>query len=188
MKFVRFLLVVLCCGALVFIVWRLRPNPDARVLAWMPEIRTAAAEVDLDPYLLAGLVYAESRGKEDAVSKVGALGLCQLMPPTAAELAQQLEVSGPPYSPADNLRMGATYLAKMLKRHDGDVDLALLAYRLGPTALARQMEAAGGQRAWLQDLQARSPSPWAYRTQILEARQRYAKRFQVVAPHPSSQS
>jgi len=150
------------------------PHADTRVLDWMPQIRNAAAANEVDPNLLAGLVYSESRGKADSVSRVGALGLCQLMPPTAAELAAQMEIAGPPYSPEDNLRMGARYLAKMLKRHDGDVDLALLSYRLGPARVDRQMKAAGGREAYFQGLQEKSPSPWDYRSQILEARQRYA--------------
>ncbi|MHC4379980.1 MAG: lytic transglycosylase domain-containing protein [Planctomycetota bacterium] len=150
------------------------PDADSRVLAWMPEIRQACAESGIDPFLLAGLVYAESRGDEDAVSSIGALGLCQLMPPTAAELAGQMGIPDPPYSAADNLRMGARYLSKMLRRHDGDVDLALLSYRLGPTGVDRRIQAAGGKEAWFQDLQGNLPSPWGYRDQILEAQTRYA--------------
>lgn len=153
-----------------------RPQPDARVLTWMPQIRAAAAEAGIDPDLLAGLVYAESRGKADAVSRVGALGLCQLMPPTAAELAAGLHIEGPPYTPADNLRMGATYLAQMLRQRQGDLDLALLSYRLGPSRASRRMEEAGGRDAWFRLLQQRDPSPWGYRDQILEARTRYASR------------
>lgn len=154
-------------------VWFL-PNSDAKVLDWMPQIQIAAAENQIDSNLLAGVVYAESRGKADSLSSVGALGLCQLMPPTAAELAGQMKIPGPPYAPEDNLRMGARYISKMLKRHNGDVDLALLSYRLGPARVDRQMKAAGGREAYFESLQSKSPSPWAYRDQILEARQRYA--------------
>ncbi|MDA0667910.1 MAG: lytic transglycosylase domain-containing protein [Planctomycetota bacterium] len=151
-----------------------RPHSDAKVLAWMPQIQIAASENQIDPNLLAGLVYAESRGNAASISKVGALGLCQLMPPTAAELAGQMDIEGPPYDPQDNLRMGARYLSKMLSRHNGNLDLALLSYRLGPARVDRQMKAAGGQEAYFESLQAKSPTPWAYRDQILEARQRFA--------------
>lgn len=151
-----------------------RPQSDARVLEWMPQIQIAASENQIDPHLLAGLVFAESRGKEASVSSVGALGLCQLMPTTAAELAGQMNIEGPPYAPEDNLRMGARYLSKMLSRHNGNVDLALLSYRLGPARVDRQKKAAGGQEAYFESLQSKSPTPWAYRDQILEARQRYA--------------
>ena len=160
--------------ALVILGLQAWPDNDARVLDWMSQIRQAAAESSVDPNLLAGLVFAESRGDEDAVSSIGALGLCQLMPSTAGELAGQMKIEGPPYAPLDNLRMGARYLSKMLRRHDGDVDLALLCYRLGPTGVDRRIKAAGGKEAWFQDLQENLPSPWGYRDQILEAQKRYA--------------
>lgn len=167
-------LFVLAGVILLLVGYLYRPHSDTKVLEWMPQIRIAAAESQVDPNLLAGLVYAESRGKAYSVSSVGALGLCQLMPPTAAELAGEMGVAGPPYEPEDNLRMGARYLSKMLKRHHGSVDLALLSYRLGPARVDRQMKAAGGEAAYFESLQVKSPSPWAYRDQILEARQRYA--------------
>ena len=179
---------VLSGAVMVLVGWLLWPDEDQRVLDWAPEIHAAAAEAGIDPALLAGLVYAESRGQADAVSSVGAMGLCQLMPPTAGELAEQLDIPGPPYSAADNLRMGATYLAKMRRRWDGDLDLAILSYRLGPARVRRQMEAAGGQEAYFAELQGKSPTPWAYRDQILEAQQRYAELLPTAAlPSPAAE-
>lgn len=168
--------------AMVVLGLRLWPDEDARVLEWMPLMQVAAVEAGIDPFLLAGLVYAESRGDAEAVSSVGALGLCQLMPATAAELAGQMGIEGPPYAPEDNLRMGATYLAKMMRRHGGDVDLGLLCYRLGPARVDRRIEAAGSREAWFQVLQEDTPSPWGYRDQILEARQRYADASEDASP------
>lgn len=165
---------VLSGAVMVLVGWLLWPDEDQRVLDWMPQIQQAAAEAGIDPALLAGLVFAESRGQADAVSSVDAMGLCQLMPPTAAELAGEMDIQGPPYSALDNLRMGARYLAKMRRRWDGDLDLAILSYRLGPTRVRRQMEAAGGQEAYFAELQGKSPTPWAYRDQILAAQKRYA--------------
>jgi soluble lytic murein transglycosylase len=151
----------------------------SRVLDWKPEIAAAAAEHGIDPALLAGLVYAESRGREDAVSSIGALGLCQLIPTTAAEEAGLQGIAGPPYSPEDNLRLGAGYLARMFKRWDGDEDLAVLSYRLGPTGVARRMEEAGGREAWLQAIQDDQPSPWSYRAQIARMQEHYRDEFET---------
>ena len=50
-----------------------------RVADLLPQIKVAATESGIDPYLLAGLVYAESRGKADALSSVEAGGYCQLL-------------------------------------------------------------------------------------------------------------
>ncbi len=146
-----------------------------RVEGWAPEIRRAAAEAGLaEPWLLAGLVLAESRGRPEALSPAGAAGLGQLLPGTADEVADRHGIPGPPFAPGDNLRLAARYLAFLLERWQGDRDLALLSYRLGPARVARELEAAGGREAWLASLRRRKPSPWDYRTQVL----RFAARFQ----------
>lgn len=144
-----------------------------RVRDWMPEIRIAAEEAGVDPALLAGLVFAESRGRPDAVSSIGAMGLCQLLPSTAAEVAERIGVSGPPYSPQDNLRLGAAYLAQMTRRWDGREDLGVLSYRLGPARVSRQVQAAGSIEAWLDEISSRHPSPWGYLQQVFDLRQRF---------------
>lgn len=153
---------------------RNRTSGFNRVYAWMPDIHTAAAEAGVDPYTLAGLVYAESRGQPGAISSIGALGLCQLMPATAAEVADRIKVEGPPYTPQDNLRLGADYLRHMTAYCDGDVDLAILSYRLGPSRVRRDVAAAGGQEQWFAEISNVRPSPWGYLEQIKEMRARFA--------------
>lgn len=104
-------------------------------------IRTAAEEARLDPALLAALVASESGGDPDAVSRVGARGLCQLMPATAAEEARRIGIAD--YAPerlnepALNLRLGASYLARQLKSFRGQVPFALAAYNAGGTNVRR---------------------------------------------------
>lgn len=147
-----------------------------RVEGWSAEIRAAASEAGLpDPCLLAGLVYAESRGKAEARSEVGAIGLCQLMPGTAAELAARLEVSDPT-KPRANLRLGARYLADRIAASGGDVDLGLLAYRLGPARAEREAAAAGSAAQWVAELRRRQPSPWEYVLQVRRFRDRFHER------------
>lgn len=149
----------------------LRINGVRAVESWMPEIRAASTEAGLpDPFLLAGLVYAESRGHPDSVSSIGALGLCQLVPTTAAEVGQRRDIPYEDASPADNLRLGAWYLAEQIKRFEGDEDLALLAYRLGPNRVRRELDTAGSRAAYITELEGRTPSPWGYRRQVQELR------------------
>jgi hypothetical protein len=84
----------------------------------------------VDPTLLEAVAWQESRGRMNAVSIKGALGVMQLMPGTAAELGVN------PTDLADNIRGGAMYLRRQLDRF-GSVPLALAAYNAGPGAVIR---------------------------------------------------
>ncbi len=99
---------------------------------WEPVIRPAAEKYGLDPNLVAAVIWAESSGDPDAVSKKGARGLMQLLPSTARELGVDNI-----FDPRDNVDGGTHYLRKMLDSHDGDLELALAAYNAGPDAVRR---------------------------------------------------
>jgi soluble lytic murein transglycosylase-like protein len=94
-------------------------------------ISKIAIETGLDPKLLHALVIIESAYNVRAVSPVGARGLTQLMPGTAAELGVR-DV----YDTEQNLRAGARYLAIQIRRFS-DIRLALAAYNSGPNRVAR---------------------------------------------------
>jgi hypothetical protein len=94
-------------------------------------ISKIASETGLDPKLLHALVIIESAYNVRAVSPVGARGLTQLMPGTAAELGVR-DV----YDTEQNLRAGARYLAIQIGRFS-DIRLALAAYNSGPNRVAR---------------------------------------------------
>jgi soluble lytic murein transglycosylase-like protein len=155
-------------------VWLMRDSGFERVADLLPQIKPAAAESSIDPYLLAGLVFAESRGKADALSSVNAGGYCQLLPTTAAEVAGKMQISGPPYTPSDNLRMGAFYLAQMIRRHDGDVTLGLLSYRLGAARVARNIAKFGSAELYIDSMRSKSKTPLSYVEQALDYQQRFA--------------
>ena len=95
-------------------------------------IQPAAAKYDLDPNLVAAVIWAESSGDPNAVSKKGARGLMQLMPATARELGV-----GNVLDPGQNVDGGSHYLRRMLDEHDGDLSLALAAYNAGPDAVRK---------------------------------------------------
>jgi soluble lytic murein transglycosylase-like protein len=94
------------------------------------EIRRVARVHRLDSLLLASVVEAESSFQPDAVSSKGALGLMQLMPFHFDDTEQPLD-------PDVNLEAGASYLAELEHRFDGDLDLVLAAYHAGPAAVER---------------------------------------------------
>src|SRR5438128_12253764 len=98
----------------------------------------AAATYDIalaegvDPVLAFRLVRLESGFNPRAKSREGALGLTQVLPSTARLYAPGLTTSQP-YDRDTNLRLGLRYLHDLLVRYRGRLDLALLAYRRGPS-------------------------------------------------------
>lgn len=80
----------------------------------------------VDPALIRAVIHAESHFKADALSKVGAQGLMQLMPATAKEL----EVVDA-FIPEQNITGGVKHLAKLLRKYHGDISLAAAAYNAG---------------------------------------------------------
>ena len=93
----------------------------------------------------------ESSFNAAAVSPSGALGLMQLLPGTARDVAGRL---GVPFiqdkltrDPAYNVQLGSQYLAEMLQRFGGSYELALAAYNAGPGRVARWLETVGDPRA-----------------------------------------
>lgn len=104
-------------------------------------IQTHAQTVGLEPALLLGLMRQESRFVNTARSGVGAAGLMQLMPATAAETARRVGLVN--FQPAQvndvdiNLRLGSAYLRRVWDAFDGAAPLALAGYNAG-SGRARQ--------------------------------------------------
>ena len=99
-------------------------------------ILEAAAENEIEPEVAYGLVRAESSFENSATSHVGAVGLTQLMPATAAWMepgTTRRELR----DPETNLRIGFKYLRYLMDKYEGDTRLALLAYNRGPGTVDR---------------------------------------------------
>ena len=94
----------------------------------------------VDPELGFRLVRLESEFNPHAVSKVGALGLTQLMPSTA-RLFDKSVTREKLFQPDVNLRVGFRYLRTLLDMYKGNVNLALLAYNRGEDAVWRDVRA-----------------------------------------------
>ena len=116
----------------------LHPNLKSEQLAHVELIRRVAQEEGVDPNLLLAMAWQESALIEKAVSKVGALGLMQLMPETAKELLglDFLPEKPEDISNEDNVRAGAVYIRTQLEKY-GDLASALSAYNAGPGATDR---------------------------------------------------
>lgn len=99
---------------------------------WHEIVSKYAAEYRLPEYLLYALIRSESFFQHRVVSGAGAVGLTQLMPATAADIAKKLKVAD--YSLTDpeiNIRFGAYYLAEMIRRSDNRIMPACFAYNAG---------------------------------------------------------
>jgi soluble lytic murein transglycosylase-like protein len=88
----------------------------------------------VDPELAFRLVRLESNFSVRATSRVGAVGLVQVMPSTAVHFDRTV-TREKLYDPKTNLRIGFRYLRRLIGLYDGDVRLALLAYNLGEKAV-----------------------------------------------------
>jgi soluble lytic murein transglycosylase len=119
--------------------WRIAYPPAFRdeVRRWAPPAR-----VPVD--LVQALMREESALDPRAVSPAGAVGLTQLMVPTAREVARRLRLGR--IGRADltvaslNIRLGARYLGELIRRFDGSVALALAAYNAGGGAVSRWLD------------------------------------------------
>ena len=100
--------------------------------AYAAHVVEAARAHNVDPRLVAAVVGRESSWNPNAVSRVGASGLMQLMPATAQFLGVRNV-----FDPRENIFGGTRYLRKLLDTFGGDVDLALAAYNAGPGAVEK---------------------------------------------------
>jgi soluble lytic murein transglycosylase len=144
-------------------------------------IRASARHNDLDPALVAAVVYAESRFDEHARSSQGAVGLMQVLPETADQIAR--ETGGVAFTTEDledpevNVRYGCYYLRGALDAFDGDVRAAVASYNAGMGAVTgwRAEAAARGRPMRVADIP--FPETRAYVRKVLQARRAYRETY-----------
>jgi soluble lytic murein transglycosylase len=100
------------------------------------ELSQASREEGVDQELLWAVARQESRFSPGVSSPVGAVGLLQLMPETAAELAGRRVSTAELQSPALNARLGARYLRQLQQLWPNQPFLTVASYNAGPGAVA----------------------------------------------------
>ncbi len=148
-------LIVLSAIALLLILAALAAffAVKSRLQLKYPELITKyCEEYDLDPTYVAGVIYTESKFRDRAISRVGARGLMQIMPNTAADIANALGEPFDPenpndleklYDPETSIRYGCYYLRQQLDRFDQNAAVTLAAYNGGPENAAKWLKEYG---------------------------------------------
>ena len=149
-------------------------------LAHADVIREQAADKDLDPALIAGVIYAESRFR-DQTSHAGAKGLMQIMPDTAHYIARKS--GGTAFelrdlaTPQVNISYGSWYLRYLIDRYDGNTTLAVAAYNAGEHNVDTWVERAGGDNSFDPKTDIPFPETRHYVANVLEHRKQYRERY-----------
>ncbi len=141
-------------------------------------IRQQARDKDLDPALIAGVIFAESHFR-DQTSHAGAKGLMQIMPDTADYIAAKSGgiafEQGDLSTPQVNIAYGSWYLRHLLDKYGGREVPALAAYNAGQGNVDRWLAAAPGERLRPTDI------PFAetrhYVAKVLDARDDYRREY-----------
>ncbi|MBI4686181.1 MAG: transglycosylase SLT domain-containing protein [Nitrospirae bacterium] len=117
--------------------------PLSYPLGYMDIIKKASEGDGIDAYLVAALIREESRFDPNAVSRVGAIGLMQIMPSTAKRVNESVNVglkNGSELHDAEkNIMLGTRYLSTLIKRFK-EIPLAVAAYNAGENALQKWLE------------------------------------------------
>ena len=138
-------------------------------------IRQQASAKNLDPALIAAVIYAESRFVENRTSAAGARGLMQVTPATAKDIARKS--GGVAFTTKDlatpqvNIAYGSYQLRHLLDRYDGDEAAALAAYNAGPG----KADAWGGASLRVADIPYRETR--AYVSRVLSVRDEYRRKY-----------
>lgn len=112
-----------------------------RIYAVQAIVAEASTTYGVDPTLVNGLIWVESKFEPRARGPAGAQGLMQLMPKTASSLAKRLGRKRNSWDPDFNIHAGTSMLARLLTRFDGDVRLALAGYNRGGGTVSKWVAA-----------------------------------------------
>jgi soluble lytic murein transglycosylase len=180
-----FLAVAVVLGALMAAVVSGLGEEAVRELGALPLrhddiIRQQAKEKNLDPALIAAVIYEESRFR-DQTSHAGARGLMQITPETADAIAKhsggvrfkQEDLADPQI----NISYGAYYLRLLIDHYSGNETLAIAAYNAGIGNVDRWVSEAGGEDGFKSARHIPFPETRAYVENVTNRRQDYRDNY-----------
>jgi soluble lytic murein transglycosylase len=145
-------------------------------LRYAATIRQQAAAKHLDPALVAGVIYAETKF-DPRTSSAGAMGPMQVEPQTAEDLARRSGATSFTTSdlntPSVNIAYGSYYLRDLLNQYHGSTVLALAAYNGGSGNVDQWEQTAEAHGHTLRISEIPFPETRAYVSRVLAAQKRY---------------
>ena len=143
-------------------------------------IRQQARDKDLDPALIAAVIYEESKFR-DQTSRAGARGLMQITPQTAEFIARRSGgvrfEQGDLSTPQINIAYGSFYLRYLIDRYGGSEPLAVAAYNAGHAHVNRWVTRAGGADGFEVEEDVPFPETRAYVQGVLKHRGEYREHY-----------
>jgi peptidoglycan lytic transglycosylase len=126
------------------------------LVAWST-IKEESKRYGIDPYIVAGLIRQESVFNPNAISRVGARGLMQVMPATGQLVSKRQGIgnitAADLYNPALNIKLGMNYLAQVIGQF-GRIEYAAAAYNAGPSRAQRWIAERGSMdiEDWIESI------------------------------------
>jgi soluble lytic murein transglycosylase len=142
-------------------------------LSYEAQIADSAARHRVNPYLVAAVINAESGWGADRVSGAGAIGLMQVMPQTARDLAAAKRVDKKRFPPdklrdaATNIEYGTAYIRYLVDRYH-EIEMALAAYNAGLTRVDEWAKKGGNIRSAIE-----FPETKQYVLKVIRGKERY---------------
>jgi soluble lytic murein transglycosylase-like protein len=149
---------------------RISQKHAKRLAKYAPLIEKSARKHNVPVELICGVILQESGGRSNAVSHCGAQGLMQLMPATAKRFGVKNS-----FDAKQNIDAGTKYLSWLIKRFDGDIELALAGYNAGEG----NVEKYGNKIPPFKETQAYVPNVLGYTQSLVEIFQATIARTEV---------
>lgn len=129
------LIIAIIVIAIIVIAFKMQILQQIYPKKYSEYVEKYAEECELDPLFVYSIIKAESNFKETAKSNSDALGLMQVMQPTAEEIGARLRIEEKIteeklYEPETNIRIGIKYFKSLLDKYD-NLNLAIIAYNAG---------------------------------------------------------
>lgn len=124
--------------------WYPEPNAYDMLQGYIDE---ASEEFGVSSDVINAMIHAESSFTKDKKSRQKAMGYMQITP----DVAKKYGVTDP-YDPVQNIRAGTQYISDLMEEYDGDLEKAIKAYHMGPTAVAKGKKPGKQTRGYLKSV------------------------------------